>query len=109
VNQRIADELKDRHLTLEQIDQIPAGDWGTNYGKEKETAADNHGMHLAVAAGYSPHAAVRILDVFRYFFSRDDDKKDKYLPQIAARIDSANEVIKNEHWESLTKMTPLDF
>jgi predicted Zn-dependent protease len=109
VNQRIADEMKERHLTLEQLDQIPAGVWGTNYGTEKETAADNYGIHLAVAAGYSPYAAVRILDVFRYFFSQDEEKAKKYLPQIVSRIDSANELIKKEHWESLTKQTTLDF
>jgi predicted Zn-dependent protease len=106
VNQRIADEMKERHLAL---DQIPAGDWDTNYGKEKETAADEHGMQLAAAAGYSPQAAVRMLEVFRYFFSVDDDKKEKYLPQIDSRIASAKELIKKEHWESLTKMMPLDF
>src|SRR5262249_50802412 len=106
VNQRIADEMKERHLTLEQIEQIPAGDGGKNYGRERESAADQRGMRLAVAAGSSPQAAVRIRDVFRYFFSQDEEKKTKYLPQIDARINAAQELIKQEHWENLTKMTP---
>jgi predicted Zn-dependent protease len=109
VNGRIVEEMQKRHLALNQLDQIPPEDWGTNYGKEKETACDQEGMRMAVAAGYSPHAAVRILDVFRYFFSQDKEKEAKYLPQITARIDAANEVIKQEHWEALTKMTPVDF
>ncbi len=72
VNGRIAEEMKKRNLTLEQLDQIPAEDWGANYGREKEVACDQEGMRLAVEAGYSPYGAVRILDVFRYFFSQDE-------------------------------------
>jgi len=109
VNGRIAEEMKKRNLTLEQIDQIPPEDWGTNYGREKEVACDQEGMRLAVAAGYSPYGAVRILDVFQYFFSQDEEAKAKYLPAIVDRISAAKEMIKRENWESLTKMTPIDY
>jgi predicted Zn-dependent protease len=109
VNGRIAEEMKKRNLTLEQLDQIPPEDWGTNYGREKEVACDQEGMRLAVEAGYSPYGAVRIFDVFRYFFSQDKDTTEKYLPAIVDRINAANDLIKTKQWESLTKMTPIDF
>ena len=109
VNGRIAEEMKKRNLTLAQLDQIPPEDWGTNYGREKEVACDQEGMHLAVEAGYSPYGAVRMLDVFRYFFSQDEETTKKYLPAIVDRINAANELIKKEHWDNLTKMTPIDF
>jgi predicted Zn-dependent protease len=109
VNGRIAEEMKKRNLTLEQIEQIPPEDWGTNYGREKEVACDQEGMKLAVAAGYSPYGAVRILDVFQYFFSQDEESKTTYLPAIVDRIQQAQEMIKREHWEALTKQTPIEF
>jgi predicted Zn-dependent protease len=109
VNGRIAEEMKKRNLTLEQIEQIPPEDWGTNYGREKEVACDQEGMKLAVAAGYSPYGAVRMLDVFRYFFSQDEESKTKYLPAIVDRIQQAQEMIKRERWEGLTKLTPIEF
>lgn len=109
VNGRIAEEMKKRSLTVDQIDQIPAGDWGANYGREKETACDEEGMKLAVAAGYSPYGAVRMLEIFRYFFSQDEEMKSKYLPAIADRITSANALIKKQGWENLTKQTPINF
>jgi len=109
VNQRIAEQMDKHHLTREQLDQIPAYEWGTNYGREKETACDNEGMHLAVAAGYSPLGAVRMLDVYRYFFSQDDEMKTKYLPAIEDRIKSAQQLIAKEGWQNLTKQSPLNF
>lgn len=109
VNGRIAEEMKKRNLTLEQIEQIPPEDWGTNYGREKEVACDQEGMKLAVAAGYSPYGAVRMLDVFRYFFSQDEESETKYLPAIVDRIQQAQEMIKRERWEGLTKLTPIEF
>jgi predicted Zn-dependent protease len=109
VNGRIAEEMKKRNLTLEQIEQITPEDWGTNYGREKEVACDQEGMKLAVAAGYSPYGAVRMLDVFRYFFSQDEESKTKYLPAIVDRIQQAQEMIKRERWEGLTKQTPIDY
>jgi predicted Zn-dependent protease len=109
VNQRIAEQMQQRHLSLDQLDRIPAEEWGANFGREKETACDAEGMRLAVAAGYSPMGAVRMLDVFRYFFSQDDDMKTKYLPAIEDRIKSARDLIDKEGWKNLTKQTPINF
>jgi predicted Zn-dependent protease len=109
VNQRIAEQMEKRHLTIEQIDQIPVEEWGTNYGREKETACDEEGMKLAVEAGYSPYGALRILDVFRYFFSQDEEMKTKYLPAILDRVASANTLIEKQGWKNLTKQTPINF
>jgi predicted Zn-dependent protease len=107
VNGRAAEEIKKLNLTVDQLDQIPAYVWGANYGSEKEIACDQEGMRLAVAAGYSPYGATRILDVFRYFFSQDKESSEKYLPAIAERLKRAEALIKQERWESLTKMTPI--
>jgi predicted Zn-dependent protease len=109
VNQRIVEQLEKHHLTQAQMDKIPAEEWGANYGRERETACDQAGMKMAVAAGYSPYGAVRMLDVYRYFFSQDDEMKTKYLPAIEDRIKSANELIAKEGWQNLTKQTPLNF
>lgn len=109
VNQRISEQMQKRHLTLERLDQIPAEEWGTNYGREKETACDEEGMKLAVAAGYSPYGAVRMLEVYRYFFSQDEEMKTRYLPAIVDRIASASVLIEKQGWKNLTRQAPLNF
>ena len=109
VNQRIVEQLEKHHLTRERMQEIPAEEWGTNYGREKETACDEEGMKLAVGAGYSPYGAVRMLDVFRYFFSQDEEMKTKYLPAIVDRIASANALIEKQGWKDLSKQRPLNF
>jgi predicted Zn-dependent protease len=108
VNTRIADEMKQRHLSMDSLDKIPAEDWGTNYGKEKELACDEEGSQLAVAAGYSPQGGIRILNVFRYFAQLDPDKSAKALASLDDRVKQIEDQIRKEHWEYLTQQTPLN-
>jgi predicted Zn-dependent protease len=55
------DAMKKDHLSRDQFDKLSIDDFGNTYGRDGELAADREGVKLAVAAGYSPHAAVEML------------------------------------------------
>jgi predicted Zn-dependent protease len=107
--QRVVNAMQKDHLTPEQFDKLSIDDFGNPYGEEGELAADREGLKLAVAAGYSPQAAVELLEVFQ-FFSRDakpaPPRKDS--PSIEERIQQARDEIKSEGWSATNPEKPLD-
>jgi|HubBroStandDraft_5_1064220.scaffolds.fasta_scaffold133191_2 predicted Zn-dependent protease len=107
--QRVIDAMQKDHLTAEQFDKLSIDDFGNPYGKAGELAADREGVKLAVAAGYSPHAAIELLEVFQ-FLSRDakpaPPRKDS--PSLEERIQQVRDEIKSEGWEPSKAEKPLD-
>ncbi len=63
-HERLVKILADNHLTHAQFDQLKVDDFLPGYGHDKERAADFEGARLAIAAGYSPEGAVRLLQTF---------------------------------------------
>jgi len=61
---RLVKILEDKHLTAAQFDQLKVDDFLPGYGHDNERAADFEGTKLAIAAGYSPEGAVRLLRTF---------------------------------------------
>jgi predicted Zn-dependent protease len=106
--QRVAEAMKRDHLSPEQFDKLSIEDFGNPYGKEGELAADREGVRLAVAAGYSPHAAVELLEVFQ-FLSRDvkpaPPRTDS--PSLEERILQVKDEIKQRGWDDKKPEQPL--
>jgi beta-barrel assembly-enhancing protease len=107
--QRVIQEMQKNHLTADQFDQLSIEVFGGPYGKDGELAADREGVKLAVAAGYSPHAAVELLQMFQ-FLSRDAKPAPPRAdaPSLEERIQQARDQIKTQSWDDTKPETPLD-
>jgi predicted Zn-dependent protease len=107
--QRVIGAMQKDHLTPEQFDKLSIDDFGLPYGKDGELAADREGVKLAVAAGYSPQAAVELLEVFQYL-ARDakptPPRKDS--PSLAERVQQVRDEIKSQGWDASKAEKPLD-
>lgn len=108
-HERLIEVMGRDHLTPEQLDKLSIEDFGKPYGKEGELAADREGMRLAVEAGYSPRAAVELLEVFQ-FLSRDAKPAPPRIdsPSLEERIRQAQNEIKSNHWDDSKPEKPLD-
>jgi predicted Zn-dependent protease len=107
--QRVISTMERDHLTPGQFDKLSIDDFGQPYGKEDELAADREGLKLAVAAGYSPRAAVELLEVFQ-FLARDarsaPPRKD--APSLEERVRQVKDEIKGRGWDESKPEQPLD-
>jgi predicted Zn-dependent protease len=107
--QRAIDAMQKNHLTPQQFDKLSIDDFGDPYGKAGELAADYEGVKLAVAAGYSPQAAVELLEVFQ-FLSRNvkpaPPRTDS--PSLEERIQQVRDQIKTEGWDASKPEKPLE-
>jgi predicted Zn-dependent protease len=107
--QRVIDAMQKDHLTAEQFDKLSLDDFGNPYGKAGELAADREGVKLAVAAGYSPQAAVELMEVFQ-FLSRNAKPAPPRTdsPSLEERIQQVRNQIKSEGWDASKTEKPLD-
>ena len=106
--QRVVEAMKKDHLTPDQFDKLSIDDFGNPYGKDGELAADREGIKLAVAAGYSPHAAVELLEMFQ-FLGRDAKPAPPRTdsPSLEERIQQARDQVKTEGWDEKQAEKPL--
>jgi predicted Zn-dependent protease len=107
--ERVIEMMKRDRLTPQQYDKLSIDDFGKPYGKDGELAADREGLKMAVAAGYSPHAAVELLEVFQ-FLARDAKPAPPRTdaPSLKERIRQAKDETKNQAWDSSKAEQPLD-
>jgi len=107
-HERLAEVIARDHLGSDQFDKLSIEDFGKPYGKDGELAADREGLKLAVMAGYSPHAAVELLEVYQ-FLSREDKPAPPRTdaPSLEERIRQASDEIKSEGWDESKKEVPL--
>lgn len=107
-HQRLAEVMARDHLGTDQFDKLSIEDFGKPYGKDGELAADRAGLKLAVGAGYSPHAAVELLEVYQ-FLSRGDKPAAPRTdsPSLEERIRQAGDEIKSQGWDESKKEEPL--
>jgi predicted Zn-dependent protease len=61
---RLIEELQKQHLTTATADELKVDPFLPGYGHDREFAADSCGVKLAAEAGYSPEAAVRLLNMY---------------------------------------------
>ena len=107
-HQRLAEVIARDHLGADQFNKLSIEDFGRPYGKDGELAADREGLRLAVTAGYSPHAAVELLEVYQ-FLSREDKPAPPRTdaPSLEERIRQARQEIKSEEWDESKKEVPM--
>ena len=107
--QRVIEAMQKDHLTPAQFDKLSIDDFGNPYGKAGELAADREGVKLAVAAGYSPQAAVELFEVFQ-FLARDAKPAPPRAdsPSLEERIRQVRDQIKGEGWDTSKAEKPLD-
>jgi len=105
--QRVVQAMQREHLTPEHFDKLSIEDFGNPYGKDGELAADREGTKLAVAAGYAPHAAVELLEVYQ-FLSRDAPPASRSdAPSLDERLRHVKEQIKIHGWDESKPERPL--
>jgi predicted Zn-dependent protease len=86
--ERVQWEAQLHHLDLDAVAailQIPLSEWQAGYSKDEEFEADREGLRLAIAVGYSPQGALKILNRFK----RLDDE---YVLHAATPIEELSQV-----------------
>ncbi|HEX4309083.1 MAG TPA: M48 family metalloprotease [Acidobacteriaceae bacterium] len=86
--ERVQWEAQLHHVDLDvvaAIVQIPMSIWQAGYSKDEEFEADREGLRLAVAVGYSPQGALKMLERFK----RLDDE---YVLHAATPVDELGRV-----------------
>jgi len=126
--ERVQLEAGLKKLNLEvlgQLVQIPLELWQIGYHKDEEFEADREGMFLAVQSGYSPYGAVSSFQHFAKLHdeyvvhARDPAQELSELaiqsltgyfrshPLPSERLDQANRVIVEKHWEGRKSQKPF--
>ncbi len=70
-----------------------------DHTNEQELAADRNGLIFTVAAGYSPFAAIRLLELFQYM-ARGKTSRPGALT-LDRRIAQLRDLIASNHWDHL--------
>jgi len=87
---RLLEELKKQHLTTATADQMKVDPFLPGYGHDREFAADWSGVKLAADAGYSPDAAIRLLNMYVILgqqMTHTSNEAEKNLKDRIAQID----------------------
>ena len=121
-------EVKLKKLNLEvagALLQLPMSLWDAGYHKDEELEADREGMFLAVQAGYSPYGALKMFERFAKFHQEyviHAQTPEEELSELAIqslggyfrthplpseRIEQANRIIAEQHWETRTEQKPF--
>jgi beta-barrel assembly-enhancing protease len=61
---RLVQEMARKHISAAEFEKLDLGPFMPGYGHNGEFAADREGVKLAMEAGYSAKAAVRLLQMF---------------------------------------------
>jgi predicted Zn-dependent protease len=126
--ERFQIEARLKHLNLEAVGallQLPMSLWEVGYHKDEELEADREGMFLAVQADYSPYGAVKTFESFaklhkEYVIHAQTPEEElselaiqslggyfRTHPLPSERIDQANRIIAEQHWETRTEQKPF--
>jgi predicted Zn-dependent protease len=88
-----------KHLLPTHLADLPVDTIAVDHSDEQELAADRNGLNYAVAAGYSPFAAIRLLELFQ-FMARGKAPRPGALT-IERRIAQMRELVARNGWEHL--------
>jgi predicted Zn-dependent protease len=93
---RIVEELGKQHLTLQTADGLKLDPFLGSYGHDREFAADVEGVKLAAQAGYSPEAAVRLLQMFVILGEQMNHTESEASSNLKARIAQVQKLIEQD-------------
>ncbi len=107
VSERVARIAKERGVSPADIRRWKVEDFGPSYTKQQELACDRGGAELAVKAGYSPYGLLHLLQTFQLLAGPQQPGGNSDRVTLAERIAQAQDEIRAEGWEGLTKERPL--
>jgi predicted Zn-dependent protease len=88
-----------QHVLPAHLAELPVDTIAVDHSNEQELAADRNGLNYAVAAGYSPFAAIRLLELFQYM-ARGKAPRPGALT-IERRIAQMRDLVERNGWERL--------
>jgi beta-barrel assembly-enhancing protease len=92
---RLIKQLETNHLTTQTASQLKIDSFLPGYGHEGEFAADKEGVELAANSGYSPEAAVRLLNTFVILGQQMNHTDSESEENLKARIAQVQQLIVN--------------
>jgi beta-barrel assembly-enhancing protease len=93
---RLVEELSRQKLTVQTAGQLKLDPFLPSYGHDREFAADAEGVKLAAQAGYSPEAAVRLLQMFEILGEQMNHTESEASSNLKARIAQVQKLIEQE-------------
>ncbi len=104
---RLTKLLGEQHLSPDSAGDLNVAAFFGNYGHDGELAADREGVKLATAAGYSPQAAVRLLETFVFLAERAPATPKDATTMLEERIAQIRSVIGQDRLPTPDQEKPL--
>jgi predicted Zn-dependent protease len=83
---RLLQEMARKHISAAEFEMLDLGPFMPGYGHNGEFAADREGVKLAMEAGYSANAAVRLLQMFVLIGQQMPNSSSEAKSNLEARI-----------------------
>ena len=105
--ERLQALLTERKLTPASAASLKVESFFKGYGHDGELAADREGIKLAAAAGYSPKAAIRLLDLFLFISNQSVRAPNDATTILRERIAQIHAVVEESRISVPTSERPL--
>jgi predicted Zn-dependent protease len=102
---RLAEEMAKEHLAVADLRDLKLDPFFPGYGHDGEFAADREGVKLAMEAGYSAQAVVRLLQTFVILGQQMPNSPSEAQSNLKARIAQIQTLALSQ--EPIPKETPL--
>jgi predicted Zn-dependent protease len=88
-----------QHVLPGHLADLPVDTIAVDHSNDQELAADRKGLAYAVAAGYSPFAAIRLLELFQYMAGAKAPRPGALT--LERRIAQMRDLVAHNGWEHL--------
>jgi predicted Zn-dependent protease len=105
--ERLIKVLAEQHLTAKDGEKLKVDPFLDGYGHDNEFSADREGVLLAMKAGYSADAAVRLLQTFIILGEQMPNTPKEAKENLEARIEQIRAVSNSKDLRKPAKETPL--
>ena len=93
---RLLKVLAAKHLSASKLEELKVDDFLSGYGHDNEMAADREGVKLAMEAGYSPSAAIRLLRMFVILGQQMPNTSSEAKSNLEARIAQIQTLVESQ-------------
>jgi beta-barrel assembly-enhancing protease len=104
---RLIKLLTDEHLSPHDVGTVKVDPFLPGYGREGELAADREGVKLAMQAGYSAQAAIRLLQTYVILGEQMPNSPQEAKESLERRIAQIKSVSEDSKLPKPTAETPL--
>lgn len=87
------------HVLPSRLADLPVDTIAVDHSNDQELAADRNGLTYAVAAGYSPYAAIRLLELFQYMARGKAPRRGALT--LERRIAQMRDLVARNGWDRL--------